>query len=394
MRVTVILLFMGLLLMSCNSVKRNQKFLSSGNYDQAIELAVKKLSKDKNSKKSGEHIALLEEAFKKVAEKDMRRILFLEKDINPTASREIFYTYRSLQRRQDLIRPLLPLYSDVLGRSARFKLVDYGDKMILAKNKFADDLFAEAQTFLSYNTIMDSRSAYQRLEELKDVKPNYNNLNSLLNEARFRGTDFVKVDLKNRSGQIIPGRLQRELLDFNTYGLDDFWTEYHINRENGVDYNFGITLNFKEISVAPERISEKEYQRRKRIKDGWEYKLDRNGNVMKDSLGNDIKIDVYKNVIARVMYTTQTKSVLVGGDVLYRDLIRNRDIDKHPLVSEFIFENVFAKFRGDERALTEEDLEFLEYDFIPFPSNEQMVLDAGDDIKERLKDILKKNSLR
>ena len=393
MRATIIL-FAVLLLAGCNSVKRNQKLLASGNYDQAIDLAVKKLSKDKNSKKSGDHILLLEEAFKKAKEKDVRRIKFLKKDQNPTANREIYYTYRNLENRQELIRPLLPLYSDALGRNARFKLVDYSEKIVTAKNKFADDLYSEANTLLSYNTILDARAAYNRLTELRNIKPNYTNVNTLLNEAHIQGTDYVKVGLNNRSGQIIPARLLRELLDFNTYGLDDFWTEYHVNREAGIGYTFGISFNFKEIVVSPERISEIEYHRKKRIKDGWKYKLDRNGNVMKDSLGNDIKIDVYKVVTARVMYTTQSKNVLVGGDVLYRDLLKGRDIDRHPLASEFIFENEFAKFRGDERALTEKDLDFMENDFIPFPSNSQMILDAGDDIKARLKDILKNNSLR
>ena len=393
MRATIIL-FTVLLLSGCNSVKRNQKLLATGNYDQAIDFAIKKLSKDKNSKKSGDHILLLEEAFKKAKEKDVRRIKFLKKDQNPAANREIYYTYRNLEKRQELIRPLLPLYSGALGRNARFKLVDYSDKIVAAKNKFADDLYSEANTLLNYNTILDARAAYQSLAELRDIKPNYANLNALLKEAHFQGTDFVKVNLNNRSGQFIPGRLLRELLDFNTYGLDDFWTEYHVNREAGIDYNFGISFNFKEIVVSPERISEKEYHRTKRIMDGWKYKLDRNGNVMKDSLGNDIKTDVYKVVTARVMYTTQSKNVLVGGDVLYRDLLKGRDIDRHPLASEFIFENEFAKFRGDERALTEKDLDFMENDFIPFPSNSQMILDAGDNIKSRLKDILKNNPLR
>lgn len=394
MRPTIIFLSTVLLLVSCNSVKRNRKFLATGNYDQAIEFAVKKLSKDKNSKKSGDHILLLEEAFKKANEKDIRRIEFLEKDQNPKANRDIYYTYRNLEKRQSIIRPLLPLYSDVLGRNARFKLVDYSDKIIVAKNKFADDLYSEANTLLNYNTILDARAAYKCLAELREIKPNYKNVNTLLNEASFQGTDFVKVSINNRSGQIIPARLLRDLLDFNTYGLDDFWTEYHVNREAGITYNFGISLNFKEIVVSPERISEKEYFREKRIKDGWKYKLDRNGNVMKDSLGNDIKTDVYKVVTARVMYTKQSKNVLVGGDVLYRDLLKGRDIDRHPLASEFIFKNEFAKFRGDERALTQKDLDFIENDFIPFPSNSQMVLDAGDDIKARLRDILKNNSLR
>lgn len=394
MRPTITLCILTLLLVSCNSVKRNQKLLASGNYDQAIALAVKKLAKDRDSRKSADHILLLEEAYKKVVNENTRRISFLAKDQSPGANREIYYTYIRLRDRQDRIRPLLPLYNTELGRNAKFKMIDYGDEIINARDAYAEDLYAEALTLLSYNTVMESRAAYDKLAELQRVNSNYPNLRDQLNEARFKGTDFVKVSLNNRSGQMIPHRLQRELLDFNTYGLDDFWTEYHADAENGIDYNFGIVMNFMDISISPERISEKEYVRRKKIKDGWEYVLDQNGNVKKDSLGNDIKVDVYKNISARVMYTTQTKSVLVGGDVLYKDLERNRLLNRHPLASEFVFENEFAKFRGDERALTEEDLKFIKNDFIPFPPYEQMIFDAGEDIKARLKEILKNNSIR
>ena len=36
-----------LVLSACSSVKRNQKFIAEGDYDRAIDLAVKKLQKDK-----------------------------------------------------------------------------------------------------------------------------------------------------------------------------------------------------------------------------------------------------------------------------------------------------------------------------------------------------------
>ena len=174
--------------------------------------------------------------------------------------------------------------------------------MIAAKNQFADDLYAEANAYLGYNSIMDSRTAYKLFEELKDVKPNYNNLNQLLNDARFKGTDFVKVSTEK------PQWTNNSQVGWsaNYWILTPMaWIIFGPNimqpGENGIDYNFGITLNFNQISVSPERISKKEYRRKKRIKDGWKYKLDRNGNVMKDSLGNDIKTDVYKIVTARVM---------------------------------------------------------------------------------------------
>jgi hypothetical protein len=83
----------------------------------------------------------------------------------------------------------------------------------------------------------------------------------------------------------------------------------------------------------------------------------------------------------------------VGGAVIYKDLNKRQRINSFPLSSEFIFENAFATFRGDERALTFEDRALLNNYFVPFPNNEQMVFDAGQDIKERFKVILRDNTL-
>ncbi len=388
MKKTITLLLLALLLFGCNSVKRNQKFLAQGNYEQVITLAAKKLQKDPNGKNSSAHKAFLEEAFALAVKEDIRRINFLQKENLPSNTREIYYTYCDLGKRQELIRPL------VATSNLNITLKDYSNQIIAAKNNFADYLFTEGNRYLQQNTVLDAREAYEYFSDLKNLQLDYFDVDQKLEEAHFQGTDFVLVAMQNTSGQIIPYRLEQELLDFNTYGLDDFWTEYHTRPEQGLFYNFGIDLLFDEINISPERISEKEYLRKERIKDGWEYVLDRNGNVKKDSLGNDIKVDKYITVTAKVTYTEQTKAVRVGGRVLYKDLDRNRVLNSHPLGTEFIFENVFARYRGDERALTDEDREFIKNEFFPFPSNPQMILDAGDELKARLKDILKDNRFR
>ena len=392
MRNTITLLSIVLLLVACNSVKRNEKFLARGNYDQAIALAVKKLQKDKNGKKSAEHIVLLEEAYAKAAAQDTRRIAFLKTENSPEGTREIYNLYNDLEYRQRLLRPLLPINNPFLGRKAMFVIVDYSNNIIDAKEGYALSLYQQAKGFMDRNTREDYRKAYTVLENISELKSNYKDVRTLMEDAHYNGTDFVHVTLNNRTGQLIPQRLERDLLDFSTYNLDDFWTVYHSERQRDINYDFGIVFSFKEIAVSPEKIAEKEYVRKDRVKDGWKYKLDRNGNVVKDSLGNDIKIDVFKDVTARLTVTEQTKSVFVGGDVIYRDLNGGRDIDRFPLSSEFIFENIFAKYRGDKRALTTEDKNLIRYDFIHFPSNEQMVYDAGTDIKARLSEILKQNS--
>ena len=393
MRHTVTFLLIALLLIGCNSVKRNQKFLARGNYDEAIELAVKKLQKDKYAEKNEEHIILLEEAFTKAVDRDQRRISFLKKENGLESLREVYYLYAGMERRQNLVRPLLPLEISSQGRNARFKIENYNNDLLAAKKRFGDKLYNRGESYLRTGDKLDARKAYNLLNELAELnlRPHDGVLANMIEEAIFKGTDFVFVTLNNRSGQIMPRRLEQELLDFNTYGLDDFWTEYHTERRNDIRYDYGIAFNFRQIDFSAERIAEREERRTKRIKDGWEYEKDRNGNIVKDENGDPVKLDVYKTVSAILTITEQYKAAVVGGNVVFRDLEARRDLDKFPIGTEFIFENVFATFTGDERALSDDDINLLKNRFIRFPSNSQLLLDAGENIKARLKEILKDN---
>lgn len=377
---------------SCNSVKRTKKLVASGDYDKAISLAVKKLQKDKGAKEYDPHIRVLEEAFLKAKEEDTRRIASLKKDRSLINAKEIYFSYLDLDARQNLIRPLLPLYSKEMKRNANFVFSDYSTDIITAKSEYAKSLYQEADLYIQRNTKLDYRSAYNVLCELDEIQPNYRDVNRLKDETHFQGTDFVIVRLNNHTNQFIPLRLERDLLDFNTYNLDDFWTEFHSRQENGINYDFGVDLNFQSIQISPERISEKQYTRKATVKDGYDYRRDRAGNIVNDSLGNPIKIERFKDVTAVITITDQQKQVFVGGTVVYTDLARRRELNSFPLSTEFIFNNIFATFRGDDRALTAEDRTIVHNRFLPFPNNEQMVFDAGTDIKERFKEILKDNS--
>ncbi len=394
MKKIIPLVLITLVLTSCNSVKRNQRFIAQGDYEFAINLAVKKLQKNKHSSKADEHIILLEEAFKKAVDKDKRNINYFKKSDNLEAPREIYYTYIQLQERQDIIRPLLPLYISSINRNAKLKFEDYSDDIAQARKVFEEHLYGIGKNYMSYNTREDYRKAYTIFCELTDVNPTYRDAKQLREEARFKGTDFVLVNLNNYSGVLIPYELESDLLNFNTYGLDDFWTEYHSQPLNNTDYTYGIDLNFRVIEVAPERIFEKEFHREKEIKTGWKYKKDRNGNIVNDEDGNPIKIDVFETVEADILITTQSKAAHVAGEVIYRNLKNGRELNSFPLETEFIFENIFATYTGDKKALTKDDITLIKNRFVPFPSSEQMVFDAGEDIKEQLKEILDDNNFR
>lgn len=386
------MLILATVFVACSSVKRSQKELNRGNYVEAMNLAVKKLQKNKTNKRSKELIPILEDAYAKYTEESLNRIAFLEKENSPASKREIFTLYSRLDQIQNSIRPLLPLYR--FGGEAQFHFNDYSNQLIEAKSEYATFLYESAQSMMATGNKMEYRNAHKTLNELQKLSPGFRNTEQLIREAHYYGTDFVYVELKNVTNLIIPERLERDLLDFNTYRLDDFWTEYHSIHRRDIDYDFEVVLEFRNILISPERVHEREIRLEREIIDGYTYEIDRQGNYVLDSLGNRKRIDRYVVVKGTLNETTQTKAIAVNGMVDYYDVQNRRKMNSHPLETEFIFEHVFATFKGDDRVLNADERRLLRNRPVPFPGNEQMLYDASSEIKNRLSAILKRNKFR
>ena len=378
--------FMLILLAGCSTKKQIVQQLHRGNYDQAVSSALIQLQSKKSNKRKSKFIGILKEGYDRITKRDLEDIAFLKKDNNPQNYVRIFEMYSTLDARQRAIEPLLPLYLD--GREVIFEFNDYTTDMIDAKNKASQILYNNALNLLKSNNKFDIRRAYDDLAYLNDINPNYNNIQGLMQEAHFKGIDYVVVSILNDTQQIIPERLEEDLLDFDTYGLDNFWTIYHGNQSDDIDYDYAMQLQLKNIQVSPEQINRNQVIRKKEIVDGWKYQLDENGNVVKDSLGNDIKIDKIITVRAILFETQQTKVANIVGKVSYTDLQTNQLLQTFPIKSEFIFENWFGNFTGDKKALINRDLDLINNIRVPFPTNEQMVFDTGEDLKLKLKDII------
>ena len=374
------------LLAGCSSKKQIEQQLHRGNYDQAITNALRQLQSKKTEKRKSKFISILKDGYDRITKRDLEDIAFLKKDGNPVNNIKIFEMYSTLDARQRAIEPVLPLYLN--GREVKFNFNDYTSEMIYYKNKTSEYLYGNALNLLKSDNKNDFRLAYDDLAYINNHNPDYKNVDDLMQEAYQKGTDYVIVSIKNDTQQIIPERLEEDLLNFDTYGLDNFWTVYHGNKSDAIDYDFAMQLMLRQIIISPEQVRETEFIREKEIKDGWEYQLDNEGNVEKDSLGNDIKVDKFINIRARFLESHQIKSTQILADVVYTDLITNQDLDRFTIDSGFVFENVFGTFRGDKRALLDEDRRIIRNRMIPFPPNEQMVYDTGEDLKFKLKKII------
>ncbi|MFK7782753.1 hypothetical protein [Psychroserpens sp.] len=381
-----------LVLTSCSGRKHIESAISHGNYDQAINDALRKLDKNKDKKRKQDYIVMLEDAYYKVLAEDLQDINHLKKDGNPEQFKTIYELYLDLDARQNAIKRVLPL--QINGKNLELDFNDYSSEIVDYRYKTSEYLIDEGIALLDSKNKYDAREAYGIFNYIEQINPNFEETRSLITEAIQKGKDYVMVSIENHSYEIIPQQLEADLLNFNTYGLNKFWTEYHSSIAQDIDYDYAMQLQLKQINVSPEQVSTQQELKQKRIVDGWEFKKDIEGNFVTDSLGNKIKIDKIINVRARYFETHQFKSTHVKADVVYTDLKTNQILDVFPIDSEFIFEHVYATFRGDKRALNKRERDLIRNRPLYFPSDAQMVYDTGEDLKIRLKDVISAYRIR
>lgn len=388
-----ILLLLTLFLFSCG-VKQTQSMLSNGDYDGAIERALDGLRTNKNAKGNQDYVYLLEEAFAKAKERDLNNLSLLIKEKNPSNFEKIYNLYIQLHTRQDKIRGVLPLKLLKENRNALFPFSDYSNELIASKADLSEYLYTNAKKQLLSKNKLLIRQTYEDLIYLEKLNPDYKNVRELIDNAKFKGTDFVFVSTKNETNMVIPSRLQDDLLDFSTYGINDKWTEYHNKKQNDISYDFALVVNFREIKISPEQVREKQFIKEKQIKDGTKPLLDSNGVQVKDSEGKPVFVDVMKTISAIVYEFTQFKSVQTTAKVEFQDLNTKQLIDAYPLSSEFVFNYIYANYNGDKRACEQDYFQYFDRRAVPFPTNEQMVFDSGEDLKAKLKAIITGNRFR
>lgn len=393
MKKILLLLSIYILIISC-ATKQIQGAISSGNYDDAIANAVSNLQNNKDKKRKQDYIYLLEEAFAKAKERDLSAIDAFNKDTNPTNLEKVYNLYNQLNARQEQIRPLLPLFLIKENRNAKFPFDNYTDQIIKSKNELSKFLYDNSKALLVAKDKLTIRRAYDDLEYLNKINPNYKDVAKLMNDAKLKGLDFVNVYTKNETNIAIPNRLQNDLLDFSTFGLNDKWTVYHSNKLKGTNYDYGLIVNFRQINMSPEQVKEREFVKEKQIKDGTKALLDANGKQVRDDKGNPVNVDNMKTIRVSVYEFRQFKTVQVTAKVDYIDFKTNQLIDTYPLASEFTFENIYSTFNGDRNACEQDYLRFFDRRAVQFPSNEQMIFDCGEDLKAKLKSIISGNRIR
>ncbi|WP_418263110.1 hypothetical protein [Flavobacterium faecale] len=390
MKKIILLSFLAVLMINCG-VKTTRNYLTSGNYDDAINTALSNLRSNKEKKSKQDYVYMLEEAFAKAKERDLNSINFLKQDANPANLEKIYNTYLLLNNRQQNITPILPLKLLKEGRNAKFPFDNYNDEIVESKNGLTNYLYANSKKLLLSNNKMDFRKAFDDLSYINQINPNYKDVLKLMNEAQFKGTDFVMVSTKNETNMVIPTRLLNDLMDFNTYGLNDKWTVYHSSKTKGIYYDYEMLVSFRDIQISPEQIKEREFVKEREIKDGQKTQLDANGKVVLDKNGKEILIDNMVKATVRIYEIRQLKTSLVTAKVDFFNTKNKHLLQSFPISSQYVFENIYSRYKGDRRAADDNYMNYFNNKIVPFPDTQQMIYDTGEDLKSKLKAVITQN---
>ena len=380
----LLIIVIAAILSGCASSKKQ---LEKGNYDAAIVTAVKQLRKDPKDVKQAE---TLEKSFNVVSDQDNERIKFLKMEGRPQNWDEIYQIYKRMSDRQSLVRTVMPL--SVGNREINFQYVDYMSEMISAKRKSADYYYGHGIELMKSNLKDSYRQAYAEFVRAKDYVGDYEGIDNKIQEARYLGMSRVFVAVQNFTMIKFPEDFQEELLNVDIQALNSDWVEYHtVNLDSNTKFDYIINVNVRNIVVSPDQTSNEDKVVKQDVADGFTYQLDKKGNVMKDSTGNDIKLPKYKTLQCALISTLQTKTCQITGDIETIQLNPNKVLKKDPIGAQSTFENVSARAVGDVGALSPEQLQKTKSQVIPFPSDIEMVIRCSESLKGAIRGSIQAN---
>ena len=185
--------------------------------------------------------------------------------------------------------------------------------------------------------------------------------------AADKGTGKTeKIVINNDKGRLTPEEIERMVKEAEEFAEEDNKVKERIEAKNGLD---SYVYSMRQTVESPEKLADK---------------LDE----------DDKKIVLYRFIDVSFNYYEiyQSKAVNIVGKVRYNNS-NGQLVESFPLTSQYAFEHYYATYQGDKRALDDISLRYIRNKEVSFPTNEQMIYDVGEDLKNRLKRIIVNSNL-
>ena len=364
------------ILSSCANV---QKLVDQGNYDEAINLAARKLSGKKNRKTK--HVKALERAFIKVMNQDLERISYLSSKNSADSWAETYWIYHAVNKRQETIAPFLPLISKD-GYVAHFKMTNVSNDMASSAKKAGQLYYTEAKEQLSTAEIKNdkvlARRASRTFEQARSFDPTLEDLEFYMIQSIDLGTNHILIETQN---EFLP--------EFNWSGKirsNNRWTQYYYNPSDRTTYDYVASLIVQDVALSPEQeVINREFYSKKI--ESWRDITNSDGSIATDTLGNVIQEKIIELREAHVTQIERTKSIVLNGSADITEARSGKAIISEQLQLSIDFYSEAYRVKGDQRALPER-IRNSRRQIENFPSDIDLILQGQEEMIVAYENIL------
>lgn len=337
-------IFFILLVLVISSCTSGRKAYKKGDYFESVIKATERLRKNSDHKKSRN---VLKSSYPQA-------LKYYKQDAeNELASNSRFKWRNALDSYSKINR----MYEEIRTSPGALSVIpnpsEYYQKIAEIKLNAAEESYKAGLDALAQNNRASAKTAYFHFMDADALAPGYKNVKDLIEESLMAATLKVVVD------QIPVPTIYKLSTDFFQENIEAYL------HQNGIS---GPFVRFFNMSEAAD-LNNADHYIRIQFDDfviGETHTLEKEKTLKKDSVkvgevtaSDGSKIPTYNTVSAKLFtYTQQIKS---RGQLSVRivDAISASVIKHDKFQSEFIWENSWANFNGDERALESSHKELL-----------------------------------
>jgi len=325
-------------LVGCKSAS---KLYQKGNYDEAVQVAVKKLQKDPNDPKLK---SVVQDAYRYAVTDHENRIQNYSSMDNEMKWEWMYNEYSDLQSLHNIIFKSPSVYGLVRPK-------DYSSDINASAAKASDVHYNRGMQLMNDNNKQSFKNAYREFKTAIGFKPGDANLQRMMNEAYDAALTIVAIIPVNNYG------FQYASYNYQLQNFDNDIIRILQNNTGNEFVKFYSTWETQRLNIVPDEIVEMHFTQINigRINDNYSTREISKEVVVKETVYKpDSIIKQYAKVKAIVTTTQRTMSSQGTLSINVRDN-RGRALWSDNIVGNSSWSTSFSSYTGDERALSDED---------------------------------------
>ncbi|MCB9251257.1 MAG: hypothetical protein H6605_02220 [Flavobacteriales bacterium] len=326
-------------LVSCTGQRKFQK----GDYHKAFLRASNKLKNKPNNQKAAN---TLSQAYNLLVKNKMEEVYALQKSNDVYKWEKIVNNYQQLNKYYDEIRHC-PACMKIIPDPNQYTSV-----LTDAMNNAAEVRYNEGLELMKQKTMESAQEAYRNFKKARYYSANYKDIDRQMSLAREAGTYRVVLEhipMHSRTMKISSEFFENSILEFLhdlNYDFVEFYSPEESRSLASKPHHF-IELNFDDFIIGQTYIHEKDQD------------ITRDSVIVGTVTNKDkTKQNVYGTVSAKLHTFTKTVSSTGLLDLKIVDEMNSRILAQDKLPGTYVWETRWGWYTGDNRALTDEQIEW------------------------------------